>query len=134
MFDFHEKRKLKAILYSKVVFVLLILIAVLLSISAYNRFIVAQETKDRLNDRKEDLEALEMRAEVLQGKVDYLENERGIEEELRNRFDVAKEGEQVIVILEDKENKTERQGEDDLDTPQVEATGLQSVFKLLKFW
>lgn len=134
MFDFHEKRKMKAILYSKVVFVLLILLAILLSVSVYNRFIVVQGTKVRLDERKEDLEALEMRAGVLQEKVDYLENERGIEEELRNRFDVAKEGEQVIVILEDKDKKTEKKSEESDVLEKKEESGIGSILKLLKFW
>jgi cell division protein FtsB len=134
MFDFHEKRKMKAILYSKGVFVLLILIAVLLSVSVYNRFVVTQDTKIRLNERREDLESLEMRAEVLQTKVDYLESDRGIEEELRNRFDVAKEGERVIVILEDKEKKSDNKDPEVDDVKEDESSGLMYLLKLLKFW
>jgi hypothetical protein len=56
--------------------------------------------KDKLDAKKASLEELKGRASVLESKVEYLENERGIEEELRNRFDVAKEGEQVIILLD----------------------------------
>lgn len=134
MFDFHEKRKIRGILYSKTVFVLLILLAILLSISVYNRFIVAQDTRVKLNERKEDLKELEMRAETLQAKVEYLENERGIEEELRNRFDVAKEGEQVVIILEDEE---ESEIDIQADPPQEKlnnTSSFSSFINLLKFW
>jgi cell division protein FtsB len=134
MFDFHEKRKMKAILYSKTVFAVLILIAALLSVSVYNRFVIAEDTRVKLEDRREDLEALEMRAAVLQEKVDYLENERGIEEELRNRFDVAKEGEQVIIILEEKEKKTEKTEGGTGEIVESKETGFGSLLKLLKFW
>ena len=132
MFDFHEKRKIRSFLYSKTVFVLLLLLTILLSISAYNRFTVAKETKERLDERRTDLEALEMRADVLDAKVQYLENDRGVEEELRNRFDVAREGEQVIIILDDK--PILKQGESiDVSTDENEDSSmLGSIFEFFK--
>ena len=134
MFDFHEKRKIRGVLYSKPVFILLILIAALLSMSVYNRLIVAQGTKERLDEKREDLEALQIRADVLQEKVDYLEDERGIEEELRNRFDVAKEGEQVVIILEEREKQSHKQNPQ-AQPEEVEEEGMfRSVMNLLKFW
>lgn len=134
MFDFHEKRKIKAILYSKVVFVLLIFIAVFLSLSVYNRYIIAEETKLKLEERKEDLEALKMRADVLETKVEYLERDRGIEEELRNRFDVAKEGEQVVVILEDEKTRETPSALQESNTPEGEKGMWDTVRQLFKFW
>jgi len=132
MFDFHEKRKIRSFLYSKTVFVLLLLLTILLSISAYNRFTVAKETKERLDERRTDLEALEMRADVLDAKVQYLENDRGVEEELRNRFDVAREGEQVIIILDDK--PILKQGESiEVSTDENEDSSiLGSIFEFFK--
>ena len=35
----------------------------------------------------------------MQAKIDYLNSERGLEEEIRDKFNVAKEGEEVIVIV-----------------------------------
>ena len=107
MFDFHEKRKIKSVLYSKPVFVLLVLLAILLSSAVYDRYLVAKETEKKLEEKEQDLKSLELRAEALEAKVEYLDDERGIEEELRNRFDVAKEDEQVVIILEDKDHETE---------------------------
>lgn len=134
MFDFHEKRKIRQILYSKAVFALLTILTALLLIAVYNRFTVAQETKEKLEERRADLEALETRAEVLNAKVDHLEEERGIEEELRNRFNVAKEGEQVVVIIDQDGEETKL----DDDAPRVvsdeEGSGLRAFFKLFKFW
>ena len=134
MFDFHEKRRIKSVLYSKTTFVLLVMVAILLLTSVYNRLIVAQETKTKLEERKEDLEALEMRAEVLRAKVEYLENERGIEEELRNRFDVAKEGERVVIILEDKEEKKDKKAPTAENSLDAEDSAFEAILNLLKFW
>jgi cell division protein FtsB len=102
MFDFHEKRKIRGILYSKWVVSFIFILAVLLLYSAYNRYTVARDMKTRLEAKKTELEELEQRASALQTEVEYLSGERGIEEELRNRFDVVKEGEQVIILLDEK--------------------------------
>ena len=132
MFDFHEKRKIRSFLYSKTIFVLLLILVILLSISTYNRFTVAQETKKRLDERRIDLEALEIRADVLGSKVQYLENDRGVEEELRNRFDVAKEGEQVIIILDDKPVLKQVDSSETLDESDNDIGLIKSVFEFFK--
>lgn len=106
MFDFHEKRKMRRVLYSTPFIVLIFLLGVFMCVSAYNRFTVERDMAVKLQEREDTLTALKQRAAVLGAKVDHLENERGIEEELRNRFDVAKEGEKVVVILDDKESTT----------------------------
>jgi len=49
----------------------------------------------------EELARLTERAAVLEADVAHLLSERGIEEEIRDRYQVAKEGEHVVVILDD---------------------------------
>ncbi|MCF7815989.1 MAG: septum formation initiator family protein [Candidatus Pacebacteria bacterium] len=105
MFDFHEKRKIRSFLYSKTFVLIIFLVSILLSISAYNRFSVAQEMKMKLETKRTELSELKQRANMLESKVNYLDNDRGVEEELRNRFDVAREGEQVIILLDPKDEK-----------------------------
>ncbi len=73
--------------------------------------------------------------EVLEAKVQYLENDRGIEEELRNRFDVAKEGEQVVILLDRKDKKKEEDlVEDVISNSREGVTSEDSVLNTLKFW
>ena len=134
MFDFHEKRKIRRIVYSKTVFVLLVCLAVFLSTAVYHRYVVATDTKEKLEERRVDLEALQLRAEVLNTKVEYLENERGIEEELRNRFDVAKEGEQVVVIIDDRENREPTATSETNSIIMEEESLGKNLLKLFKFW
>lgn len=45
--------------------------------------------------------ALEVRKASLEERVEYLSNERGIEAEMRRNFDVAKPGEEVVIIMDD---------------------------------
>lgn len=105
MFDFHEKRKIRRIIFSRPVIGLIFFAGILLSFSVYDRFVVSREMHAKLEKKYAELHALEARAALLQKKVDYLEDERGVEEELRNRFDVAKEGEQVVILLSNREEE-----------------------------
>lgn len=107
MFDFHEKRKIRRYLFSKPAIGLVLGASVVLSISVYDRYVVSREMQMKLEEKYTELEKLEIRAETLGAKVEYLGDERGIEEELRSRFDVAKEGEQVVVLLDSKRDKKE---------------------------
>jgi len=133
MFDFHEKRKIRGILYSKTAILCLAAFALFLAFSAYNRYKIAEEMKTKLESRQAEYQELEMRAQALQTQVEYLENERGIEEELRNRFDVAKEGEQVIILLEDT-NKETKESIESLTQSNDEFEETKSFFEKLKFW
>ncbi len=101
MFDFHEKRKIRKVLYSWISIGGIFLLGGLIAYSAYGRYEVEQDMAEKLELREAELAALEERAASLQASVLHLSDERGIEEELRNRFDVAKEGEQVVIILDD---------------------------------
>ena len=136
MFDFHEKRKIMSVLYSKAVIFVLCFITILMSISVYNRFTVSEETKEKLEVKQAELNELKMRAMVLESKVTYLQDERGIEEELRNRFDVAREGEQVVILL-DRDTKDLNGGKTGTSTSIEDkevSSEVTSFFEYFKFW
>lgn len=58
--------------------------------STYGKQVVAERERDELLARKKELE----------DKVAYLKTERGSEEVLRKQFELGKEGEGVIVLLD----------------------------------
>ncbi len=129
MFDFHEKRKIQRFLFSKPIIGLIFFAALLLSFSVHSRYVVSKEMQAKLDARYAELEALTERAETLRAKVEYLEDERGVEEELRSRFDVAKEGEQVIILLDAHEDEVEKEsGAEGVDEQK------DSFFERFKFW
>jgi cell division protein FtsB len=129
MFDFHEKRKIRRVLYSKVSIALVFFLAFVIGRSVYERYTVEREMATKLNDRIAELEALKQRAALLEGKVEHLKDERGIEEELRNRFDVVKDGEQVVIILD--EEKTDATAVPSTNpVPENE----EGFFAKLRFW
>lgn len=128
MLDFHEKRKLKSWIYSKPTAVLVLIAAVLLSFSVHERYVAERETARKSAERIEELRQLEERASVLDSEVRRLKSERGIEAEIRDRFEVAKKGEQVVIIV----------GDDEIGTNSEPAAETvedgESFFDMFKFW
>ncbi len=116
MFDFHEKRKIRRVVYSRFFIGAVFLLALFIGRSVYERITIEREMVEKLDERTEELSVLEQRAELLNSKVEHLKNDRGIEEELRTRFDVAKEGEQVVIIIDDS-----------VDEKRVDSTQIQNT-------
>ena len=133
MFDFHEKRKIRRFLYSKIVIAGLFLVALCMSFSVHGRYIVAQDMKARLEAKRAELERMKERANVIQSKVQYMEDDRGIEEELRNRFDVAKAGEQVVILVDPKDGG-QKMGTTSSSSDSIDKNKKQSFWDLFKFW
>lgn len=131
MFDFHEKRKIRGWLYSKVTIGALFLVAFLISYNVIERFNVEREMAAKRFEQEEELSELRQRAAALETKVEHLKNSRGVEEELRSRFDVAREGEQVVVIVGDAETSEDLES---LKTPPGEELEKGSFWDIFKFW
>ena len=104
-----------------------------MSVTVYDRYVVAKEMEGKLEAKRAELEHLKQRAEVLDAKVKYLEDERGIEEELRNRFDVARQGEQVVVLIDPK--KTDMKEASSVPNKEEEHQSEEKSFlDYLRFW
>ena len=80
MFDFHEKRKLRSLLYSIPSLVLLCIIVLLLLYSVWGVFQKERETQTKKEVRSEVLEGLLGRETELQTEIDRFNTKRGIEE------------------------------------------------------
>lgn len=104
MARFGQKKKITEYLYSKPSIAVLIIIAGFLTVAVYQRYTVEREMAARKEAVEEEKADLLERKDQLQERVEYLSGDRGIEEEIRKHFDVAKEGEQVVIIV-DKENE-----------------------------
>jgi cell division protein FtsB len=100
MFDWQQKRAFKAVLTSPLLQAFLAVLIVLVGLSAWERYRMAQVMAERRAVAEAELANLEARQAVLEERVDYLSNERGLEAELRRQYDVAREGERVVVIVD----------------------------------
>ena len=69
--------------------------------SAYSAFIKKQDAQLEREKYEERLKILQEKKSDLEHKINILETERGKEAEFRTRFDIAKEGETIIRIIEE---------------------------------
>lgn len=105
MFDFHEKRRFRRFLYSKVTLIILGLIVIWLSFVVFDMYKKERDTGIKSAEQKEILNELEEREAALQEEIDRLSTQKGIEAEIRSKFEVGKEGEGVIIIVDNPEEE-----------------------------
>jgi cell division protein FtsB len=70
-----------------------------------------RETAEKRQQLAQSLAELKQREASLESEIDRLRTQRGVEKEIRERFNVAREGERVMVIV----------NESDADKQQSEA-------------
>ena len=104
MLDFHEKRRFKRLLYSKVTLVILGFIVIWLAFAVWSMYKKERDTRLRRIEQKEVLNELEGREESLREEIERLSTERGIEQEVRSKFEVGKDGEEMIIIVDNPED------------------------------
>ena len=100
MLEFHERRKLKQLLYSKVTLLVLGIVVVFLIVSVFEVYGKERQARMRRAEQERVLADLKEREEALKTELDRLGSARGIEEEIRSKFEVGKEGEELIVIVD----------------------------------
>ena len=66
----------------------------------------AQESRSNLALTQKAYAELEDRQSVLAAQIEALKTSRGVEEEIRSRYEVAKPGEQVALIVDDAPTST----------------------------
>ena len=103
MFDFHEKRRMRNLVYSKISLFFLLVIIFLLAYTIWGVYQKERETQIKKTQRSQVLIEIEERERVLEEEIERLNTKRGVEEEIRSKFDVARAGEQVLVIVDAKE-------------------------------
>ena len=103
MFDFQEKKNIRRFFYAKPTIVIIFAIIVLSVNSTYKMYKKAAETRGEKNISFNENKALEERKNELLVRIGELKTERGLEEEIRNKFRVVKSGEEVVIVVESKE-------------------------------
>lgn len=101
MHDFQRKKRIKKILYSPVVLLLLAIIFIIMLRGVWSVYKKSQISLENLEREKIELSKLIERQKNLANSIDYLKTEQGIEDEIRTKFRVVKEGEHVAVIIKE---------------------------------
>lgn len=97
--DFRERFRLRKILYAKPTIIIMAIFAVLIFHSAWRMHEKSLDAISKRDKALDELHALETRKAELESDVARLSSDRGIEEEIRDRFMVAKEGEKVMIVV-----------------------------------
>jgi cell division protein FtsB len=95
-----EKRTWSSLAYSRVTLAIMLVLIVLLAFSVKERYRIEREMAQRRAETEEELTDLKARKAGLTDQVEYLKNDAGVEAEIREHFDVAKEGERVVIIVD----------------------------------
>lgn len=77
--------------------------------AAHNAYETARETYERRMALEAELNEIEERNTTLEANIAKLHDPRDIEAELRKRYDVAREGEEVVILVEEHKENSERE-------------------------
>ena len=94
-----DKRKIKKKVYSWWSVVILVVIAFFFINNTWDVYKKYAESKGNIINLQDSYDIAQMREGELRSKISYLGSERGLEEEIREKFNVVKDGEQVVVII-----------------------------------
>lgn len=103
MLSLSARQRLRRFFISPLFLALLAIPAGFLVYTAHNAYSAAKDTHERRMALEEELAEVEARNAMLEANIARLNNPREIEEELRKRYDVGREGEEVVVLVEEEE-------------------------------
>ena len=109
MEDYKAKQRIRKKIYSPWVFIILLVITVVLIKGAWGVFFKQQESAQNLDKVRAELAKAEQREAELETHVSYLKTEEGIEEEIRDKYSVARPGEELVLIVEPKDRDLRRE-------------------------
>lgn len=97
-----KKGKFSGLIFSKLTLIVILILCVFMATSVFSRYRVERDMAERRYAAEEEYHGLEARRDSMLEQVEYLQGDSGRESEIRKHFDVAKNGEQVVVIVDDK--------------------------------
>lgn len=86
------------VLNSRLTLAFVFMVSVFIAFAVYDRYVIEREMAERKSGKEAELLVLKERKASLESRVEHLKGDQGIEAEIRRHFDVAKEGERVIVL------------------------------------
>lgn len=102
MKEYQRKKKIRRFLYSRLALCVLLALILLIGKATWSVHNKERESAKNLHRATEELAALEARQTSLTEKIERLKTPEGVEAEIREQFQVAKPGERMVVVVEDK--------------------------------
>lgn len=106
MSDFNKKKKYKKYLLSPFTLLFLLIILLVLLKAVFGVYKKERISIEYLEREKIELSKLVDRKKNLEDSVNFLKTEKGIENEIREKFRVAKEDESIALIIDDSTSGT----------------------------
>ena len=105
MLDFHQKRKVRAVLYHHITLVALFILVLVILHSTWAVYKKERESQEMKNVSLEQVKELKQRNTELTSKIDKLATVSGVEEEIRSKFSVVKNNENMVVVVPNKDSE-----------------------------
>lgn len=105
MRELENRQKFRKRLYSVPALAVLLVITVMLVKGAYSILLTERESARDARLLAEEVDALALREQVLKEAIEKLETPEGVEEEIKSKYNVARAGEMVAVVVDRPENK-----------------------------
>ena len=100
MLNFHQKRKVRAVMYHRATLCILSIFVLIILHSTWVVFQKKIESERLKNISEKNINNLKLRQSELKSKIDRLETPSGLEKEIRSKFTVAKSGESMVVVVD----------------------------------
>lgn len=100
MLKFQEKKKFRKIINSKIIIFILIVINVFLFNAVFNIYRKKIITKNNLLKTVSTFNNLDKREQLLLSEIERLKTDFGVEEEIRDRYGMVKDNENLITIVD----------------------------------
>lgn len=101
MIEFQKRKRVKNIIYSPVVLIVLVLVLAFLIRGSWNLRDKAIISKGNLEREKIELQKIVDRKNNLESSIEYLKTDQGVENEIRSKFRATREGEKLVVIVDE---------------------------------
>lgn len=114
MKEFQDKKRIRKIIFSRFSLAILLVILIILSVSTVKVYLKSRKASLKNDQTIAQIEELEKKKKELEDRIAKLQTEGGLEEEIREKFNVQKPGEEVLNIVDkspenDKINNEESQ-------------------------
>ncbi len=107
MLDFHQKRKVRSLIYNRVTLVVLFSMLMIVIHSTWVVYTKKVESQQMRDISQKNVDALKTRSIELQDKIDKLSTKQGVEEEVRSKFSVVKDNENMVIIVQDQSSTSQ---------------------------
>jgi len=107
MQGFQKREDPVALMKRRLILLLLLVLVLVLGRGVYGVFMKERESRALRGDVETELQGLKGRETEIRTDIAELASERGVERALRSEYELAREGESVIVIVGDDEEVTE---------------------------